>query len=356
MAVILPPSDFYYFFTKFFIDIKSKWCYTVHVDNFREVAMDWLWWCLGIFAVLVLNFFAMAFVCFRLTFYSKDRKPLGPDEYDTPDGEEYEPYRGKIINWTKQIRNMPHEDMSITSFDGLTLRAKYFECDPNAPIELLFNGYRGNAERDLSGGVERCFRLGRNVMIINQRASGPSDGNIISFGVNESRDCHDWVEYAIKRFGDDVKLIIGGVSMGASTVVIAAGKPLPKNVIGVLADCGYSSAKEIILKVMKEDLNLPPKIFYPVIKLGAKLFGGFNVENASPIDAVKNCTLPIVFVHGDSDNFVPPDMTRRVYEACPSEKKKLITIKGAGHGLAFPVDEDGYVEELKAVRDAWNLK
>lgn len=318
--------------------------------------MDWLWWCIGIVAGLLLIILSTAFVCFWLVFYAKSRKPISNEEYDIPGGEAYRPYRDKMISWTKQIRNMPHEDMSIHSFDGLTLRAKYYECEPGAPIELLFNGYRGNAERDLSGGVERCFRLGRNVMIINQRASGPSDGHIISFGINESRDCHAWVDYAIKRFGDDVKLIIGGVSMGAATVVMATGKPLPKNVIGVLADCGYSSAKEIILKVMKEDLKLPSKLLYPFVKLGGLIFAGFNIDKASPVDAVKNCNIPIVFVHGDQDKFVPHYMSKKLYEACPSEKKKFITIPGADHGLAFPVDEDGYVGQLKAVRDEWNLK
>ena len=143
--------------------------------------------------------------------------------------------------------------------------------------------------------------------------------------------------------------------MGAATVMMAAGDPLPSNVIGVLADCGYTSAKEIIKKVVKE-MRLPVWIFYPFIKLGARIFGRFNLEETSPIEAMRNCTLPIVFVHGDTDAFVPYDMSVRLYNACTSEKKTLITIKGAGHGLAFPADRDGYVNALKEIRDKWNLK
>lgn len=317
--------------------------------------MHWGWWCLFIIAGLGLLVLSTSLICFLMVFYSKKRKPLGPDEYEIPEGDIYEVYRDDMIAWTKEIRAMAHEDVSITSFDGLTLRAKYFEYMPGAPIELLFHGYKGNAERDLCGAIERCFRLDRNVMIIDQRASGNSEGHVISFGINERHDCHSWVKYAIERFGGDVKLIIGGVSMGAATVMMAAGDPLPDNVICVLADCGYSSGEEIIKKVVKE-MNLPVGLLYPFIKLGAKLFGGFDLEETSPMEAMKKCKIPVVFVHGDNDAFVPYEMSVRLCEACVSDKKTLITIKGAGHGLAFPADKDGYVNSLKVVRDTWGLK
>ena len=316
--------------------------------------MHWSLWCLCVLAGLALLSLITSFICFLMVFRSPKKKPLGPDEYEIPDGEIYEAFRDDMIRWAKEIRALPHEDMEIKSFDGLTLRAKYFEYKAGAPIELLFHGYKGNAERDLSGGVERCFRLERNVILIEQRASGGSEGRVISFGINERRDCHAWVDHVIKRFGEDVKLIIGGVSMGAATVMMAAGEPLPKNVIGVLADCGYTSAEEIIKKVVK-DMKLPVRVFYPFIKLGARIFGRFDLEETSPMEAVKKCKLPIVFVHGDTDDFVPYDMSVRLYEACTSDKKTLITVKGAGHGLAYPVDRDGYVEELKKVRDEWGL-
>jgi len=316
--------------------------------------MQFIWWCLGICSGLALLALLTSLICFLMVFYSPKRKQLGDDEYEIPSGEIYERYREDMVAWTKAIRSMPHEDLEVKSFDGLTLRGKYYEYKAGAPIELLFHGYKGNAERDLSGGVERCFRLGRNAILIDQRAGGSSDGHVISFGINERRDCHTWVNYVIERFGDDVKLIIGGVSMGAATVMMAAGDPLPKNVIGVLADCGYTSAEEIIKKVVK-DMKLPVWLFYPFIKLGARIFGGFDLEETSPMEAMKKCTLPVVFVHGDTDDFVPYDMSVRLQKACASEKKTLITIKGAGHGLAYPADKDGYVENLKNVRDSWGL-
>ena len=183
--------------------------------------MIWLWIALAIVAAVLIA----SFVCFMMVFYSPTRKPLGPDEYEIPEGDIYEVFREDMIAWTKEIRAMPHEDISIKSRDGLTLRGKYFEHSPDSPIELLFHGYKGNAERDLCGGVERCFRLGRSVMLIDQRASGTSegssDGHVITFGIKESEDCYEWVKYTAARFGKDRKIVIGGISMGAATVMMA---------------------------------------------------------------------------------------------------------------------------------------
>lgn len=313
--------------------------------------MIFLWIALALIAVALIT----SFVCFMMVFYSPSRKPLGPDEYEIPEGEIYEVFREDMIAWTKAIRAMPQEDVEITSHDGLTLRGKYYEKAPTLPIEILFHGYKGNAERDLCGAVERAFSVNRNALIVNHRAAGPSDGHVISFGINERRDCLAWVDYAIKKFGKDVKLVITGISMGAATVMMASGEDLPDNVISVLADCGYTSPKEIICKVVK-DMKLPVKLLYPFIKLGARIFGRFDLEEASPIEAMKRCKVPIVFVHGDADDFVPHDMSERLYEACASEKKRFISVPGAGHGLAFPVDRESYVNQLNEVYDEWNIR
>ena len=318
--------------------------------------MHWSLWCLFIGAGLLIIALLTSLVCFLMVFYSKKRIPLGEDEYAIPPGEIYEVFRDEMIAWTKEVRSMPHEDIEITSHDGLTLRGKYYEYEAGAPVEILFHGYKGNAERDLCGAVERAFKVRRNALIVDHRAAGFSDGHVISFGINERRDCLGWIKKVIERFGDDVKIVITGISMGAATVMMAAGEEdLQGNVISVLADCGYTSPKEIISKVVK-DMKLPAKIFYPFIKLGARIYGRFDLEDTSPIEAMKKCSVPIVFVHGDTDDFVPYDMSVRLCEACASEKKTLITVKGAGHGLAYPVDREGYVNRLNEIYDEWGVR
>ena len=302
----------------------------------------------------VILVFLTSFICFMRVFYFKKRKPLGEDEYEIPKGDIYEVFRDDMINWVKKARSMPYEDFEIESYDGLKLRGRYYEYAKGAPIELMFHGYEGNGERDLSGGIERCFALGRSSLIIDQRASGRSEGHVSTFGIKERRDCRSWIDFAISHFGDDVKLGITGVSMGAATVIMTAGESLPENVKFVLADCGYSSAKEIISKVIDE-LKLPSKLVYPFVRLGGKIFGGFDLEETSPIQAVKETEIPIIFVHGDTDDFVPFAMSQAMFDACTNEKKALITIPNAGHGLAYPVAREKYIEELRALDLAWNL-
>ncbi len=298
-----------------------------------------------ILAVLTLFILLISYYCYRRVFYSPARTPLGEDEFELPPGEIYEEYRNQMVAWMKETRTMPCEEVSITSFDGLTLRGKYYEYKKGAPLEILFHGYQGNIERDLCGSVQRCFALGRNALLIDQRGSGNSDGHVISFGINERKDCLRWIDFAIKKFGEDVVIMLGGISMGAATVLLAAGETLPKNVVCALGDCSYSSAKEIIQKIVKE-MHLPPKLVYPFIKLGAKLYGKFDLDETSPVKAMETCKIPILLLHGDDDAFVPFEMSRKIYDACKT-KKRLVAVKGAGHGLAYPKDQAGYIAALK---------
>lgn len=309
---------------------------------------------LGIIGGLLTLYLIFLFICFMLVFYSPKRRALGENEFDIPKGDIYEVFRDEMIAWTRDIRKMPRKTYEIKSADGLTLRAKYYEYEKGAPIELLFHGYRGSAERDLCGAVHRCFHLKRNAFIVDHRASGESDGHIITFGIKERLDALRWIDLIIKEFGEDVKIMITGISMGAATVMMLGNEELPKNVICSLADCGYTSPKEIIIKVLR-DLRLPPRIFYPAIKLSAKLFGRFDIEEATAMDGVRKCRLPIIFIHGAADDFVPCEMSERLYEASISEHKALVLFDGVGHGLAFPADSEKYYRELMKFEDEHGL-
>ena len=298
-----------------------------------------------ILLIAILAVLIAGFICFRIAFYAPPRKPRDPELIEIPEGEIYEVFREEMENWVRQARARRPESVEITSFDGLRLTGKYYEYAPGAPMELMFHGYRGGAERDLSGGVYRCFRCGRSALVVDQRTAGDSEGNVITFGIKEHRDCLAWVDFAVKKFGPEVKIILTGISMGASTVLMAGGKELPPNVIGILADCGFSSARAIMKDVIATKMHLPPNLSYPVVRLGAVLFGGFDPDAYSPMEALKTCKVPVIFFHGEADDFVPCRMSKEMYEACPT-RKKLVTVPGAGHGLAFPVDQEYYLKEL----------
>ena len=298
----------------------------------------------GVAVFVVLVSLLVAYICFRMGFYISPREKRKNARFSIPPGEIYEPFREKMEQWNHQTRAMPQRQYSIRSFDGLKLSGKYFEYAPGATVELMFHGYRGSAERDLCGGVLRAFALGRNVLIVDQRASSNSDGHVITFGVNESRDCISWLDFMVKEFGPDVKIVLTGISMGAATVLMAAARGLPSNVVGILADCGYNSAKDIMKKTIRE-MKLPPNLMYPFARLGARVYGKFDLEELSPEEAMKNCPVPVIFFHGDADDFVPSWMSQRNYEAC-SAPKELVIVPGAGHGLCYPVDPDGYLKAM----------
>ena len=293
----------------------------------------------------LLLFVVIPLICFRIAFYVPKPKDGIHPEIPLPNDEIYKPYQAQMDAWTREVLAMPHEHFTITSFDGLTLHGNFYEYAPSAPMELMFHGYRGSALRDLSGGVARCFALKRNCLIVDQRCAGRSEGTVITFGINEHRDCLRWVDFLVDHFGPDVKIILTGISMGASTVLIAGGKPLPPNVIGILADCGYTSAEAIIKSVIRK-MRLPVPLLYPFVKLAAKLYGHFDLESYSPRDALKTCPLPVIFFHGEADNFVPCYMSRENFDACTS-RKAIYTVPGAGHGLSFPADQAGYIAQLE---------
>lgn len=301
-----------------------------------------LWLAMGITALILL----ISYVCFRMGFYAPPRKPLPEGCMDLPQGKIYEPYHDSMRRWAEEARALPQEEVSIRSHDGLKLTGTYYEYAPGAPIEIMFHGYRGTAERDLSGGVQRCRKLGRSTLLVNQRCASTSEGNVITFGIEESKDCLGWVDFAVKKFGPDVKIILTGISMGASTVMLAGGHDLPPNVIGILADCGFNSAKDIIMKVIV-DMGLPPRLAWPFVKLGARIYGHFDIEEDTAEAAMSRCKVPVIFFHGLDDDFVPSWMSQRCYDAC-SSRKQIVLVPGAGHGLSYPMDVEGYLKEARA--------
>ena len=169
---------------------------------------------------------------------------------------------------------------------------------------------------------------------------------MITFGVNEQRDCHSWLKLMVKEFGPNAKIILTGISMGASTVLMAGGTPLPPNVVGILADCGYTSAKDII-QVVIGAMKLPPKLAYPFVRLGARIFGNFDLEENPAIKTVKDIKIPVIFFHGEADRFVPCYMSQANFDTCAAPKKKLVTVPDAGHGLSYVIDPQKYLREVE---------
>ncbi len=304
--------------------------------------MIYLYIGIGVVIFALLAVFVASYVCYRLTFCPS--KTETANCHLLPEGEQYEERAEQMHALISSAERLSYEDVWMTSSSGLRLHAKYYEVSSDAPLHILFHGYKSNAVRDFSGGLVQTLESGANALLVDQRAHDGSEGKCLSFGVNERRDCMDWIAYASERFGLDKKILLVGISMGAATVLMASELDLPSNVVGILADSAYSSPKAILRKVLKER-KYPVWLVYPFIKLGARLYGGFCLEEASAIGAVRKAKVPILFLHGDDDRFVPCEMSKELYEACVGEKK-IVLFPKAGHGLGFLVDQALYRKEV----------
>lgn len=295
-----------------------------------------------VLVVFILVFVGLTLHIYHKTFFGTVKMQCEDDElFEAHLYSQYQEHVTKHVNLVKQF---PFEEVSITSRDGIKLVGKYYDFVPGAPIVLLFHGYRGSAFRDGNGGLQYAKKIGYNALLVDQRAHGKSEGKTITFGVREQYDCLDWIHYVNQRFSPEVPLYLTGMSMGASTILLASGHDeLPSNVKAVLADCGYSSAKGIIKEVIKIE-KYPMFPTFLLVNLCAKICG-FDLENANVKKRLENCKVPTLIIHGDADDFVPPYMAKENYDAIPG-KKELVMIKGGGHGMSYCVDPKSYEEAL----------
>lgn len=283
---------------------------------------------------------AFSYYAYRIAFLAPRRSE--EEQYALPRGKQYEVFHPHIQKCMDEMRARSYEEVYITSHDGKKLFARYYHSADGAPVQILFHGYKGSAFRDFCGGSKLAMKMKHNALVIDQRSHGKSEGNTITFGIEERRDCMRWIEYACERFGKNVPIILCGLSMGAATVLMVNDQELPTNIKGIIADCPFSSPKEIIKKVGK-DMHFPPSLMYPFVKLGARLFGHFDLEEIDAIRAVKQAKVPILLFHGDDDRFVPCAMSEEIKNACVSPVT-FEKIPDAGHGLCYMVAPKRYEE------------
>ena len=288
-------------------------------------------------AVLLAAFFYALHFGYRLAFQYTD--PMA-SPYDYADNDQTRKCKATQDAVIADFLAAPYEEVSITSHDGLKLTGKYYHLRDGAPLEIQCHGYKGNAIRDFSGAWQMAKAAGHNVLLINQRCHGGSEGHTITFGILERRDVMGWIRYANQRFGN-VPTLLSGVSMGAATVLMVAGMELPGNIRGIIADCPYDAPANIIRKVLGQDMGMPVKVVYPLIRMGGMLYGKFNLNTDSPIAAVQRSTVPILLIHGDDDRFVPYPMSCNIHAAAP-ETVEFHTIPGAGHALNYVTDPSAY--------------
>ena len=295
----------------------------------------WLIILISIFGGIIVLLFVALLCLYLYVFYSPKKGQL--NDVNVMESTEFFGQEEKTKPLIAILMKIPYEDVFITSFDKLRLHAKVYENKNSKKVAIMFHGYRGAPYRDFSGGATEIIKLGYNVILIDERAHCLSQGHSITFGVRETKDAVSWVNYARERFGEDIELIMIGISMGGATVLMASDK------IGrakIIADAPYTKPKVILQEVIKS-LKLPLFFVYPLLYLSLLIFGRTNLHKLSAYDSIKNTTNDILIIHGDSDSIVPHAISYALYQTYPN-KIQYELFSGADHGTSYLVDTDRY--------------
>lgn len=242
-----------------------------------------------------------------------------------------------------------HEDVYQTSFDGLKLHAAYFppirEREGKKRIVICFHGYTSKCLADFTGLTDYYFKRGYAMLHPDARAHGEREGKYIGFGCLDRKDALGWIDWVIQKCGPEIEIYLHGISMGGATILMASGLELPPQVKGIISDCGFTSPKEVFTHVLHSMYRLPA---FPVMQ-GAELvnrrLAGYGMDECNAKREVAKARVPILFIHGSKDTFVPTRMCQEIYDCCASPKRILI-VDGAAHGESYYKDMELYERTL----------
>lgn len=289
---------------------------------------------------LLLVFFSALYSIYRLTFYSPFK---GQNSDHRLSGPQYNGLEKEVYNLVENILKIPYEDAYIKSYDGLKLHAYIYPNAESKKVAIMCHGYRGTARRDFSGGAAELIGLGINVILIDERAHGLSQGHSITFGRKEKKDVLSWVDFAKQRFGEDIELILVGISMGGATVLYCADKVENAKIV---ADCPYVTPSAILKNTIRH-MKLNVKLFFPILNLASIIFGHANMDKDNAFENMKNNRgNKIMIIHGEKDTLVPYHMTEELYLAYKNQIRYEL-FKDATHGMAYLYDRPRYKKLIK---------
>lgn len=241
------------------------------------------------------------------------------------------------------LEGMPYINVYIKSFDGLRLYGALLE-NYSDKIVICVHGFTGSGKKDFASLAQAYYKNGYNVLLVDNRAHGQSEGKYVGFGVLDRFDLRNWVKYTVNRFGSNIKIFLHGISMGASTVLMAS-SIMPKNVRGIIADCGFTSVYEIFEYVLKRDYHLPK---FPIIYLTnimSKIRAGYGYKDVNTTAEIARSDIPILFIHGENDEFVPLWMAMKNYSHCKAYKE-LFIVRESEHAESHYIDKKGYERRI----------
>ena len=308
--------------------------------------MVFVWILCAALILLLIAFAAAAVFFFRIALCRQKPHDQGVITTSRMEGRDpWVQHADKIKAACEWMRSQQFKRESIVSFDGLELSARFLPAPDAVGTVILMHGFHSSCDNDFACILPFYHENGYNILLPDQRAHGQSGGKYITFGVKESRDCLEWARFIEGKYGGDI--FLHGISMGGSTVLFCGGLPLPAGVRGIIDDCGFTSPEEIFRHVLKTAFRLPA---FPLMNIEAfliKSIAGFSPDEVSGPEMMARCKVPVLFVHGTEDKFVPIEMGKRNYDACTAYKRAIWT-EGAGHGMSYLTDPERCITELTA--------
>ena len=245
-----------------------------------------------------------------------------------------------------RLENAGCRTVTTEAVDGINLVGHWQECAGAKRILIAMHGWRSCWSRDFGMIADFWQEEGCSVLYPEQRAHGESGGEYLGFGMLERHDCKSWVHWIIERNPLKLPVYLAGVSMGASTVLMTGGMELPPEVRGIIADCGFTSPKAIWKHVAEENLHMHYGLYARTADDLCRKKIQLGSGDCSTVEALKECEVPVLFVHGTDDSFVPVSMTFENYKACKAPKR-LFVVPGAEHGMSWCVDPEGYRQAMQ---------
>lgn len=230
-----------------------------------------------------------------------------------------------------------YKEVHITSQDDLKLHGYQFNQKSNVWV-IVVHGYMDKAS-NMGWAIKHFYQMGYNVLAPDLRGHGKSEGDYIGMGWDDRLDILEWITYITDR-NKDSKIILFGVSMGGAAVMNTGGEPLSNNVKMIIEDSGYTCTKDVFSYHLKNTFEIPEFPLLITASWVTKIRAGYSIEEG-PIHQLKKCKLPILFIHGDKDTFIPVEMMETLYNSYNGPKEKLI-IPGAGHVKSNDVDFKTY--------------
>ncbi|WP_342512486.1 alpha/beta hydrolase [Sporosarcina sp. FSL K6-1522] len=246
---------------------------------------------------------------------------------------------GEWIDW---VNAQPFEELTLTARDGLTLSGYFLPAaEPTDKLVIFTHGYLGHAKQMGLYGQHYYTDLGYNLFMPDARGHGKSEGNYYGFGWPDRLDLMDWTQLLVDKLGPDTQIAYHGLSMGAATVLMASGEELPRQVKAIIADSPYASVYQLFSYQMNRMFYLPAFPLLDSTSLLTKIRAGYSFREANALKAVEKTTVPILYIHGESDTFVPTKLTKELFQHTASDAE-LLLVPNANHGESFALATEEY--------------